>query len=78
MRKLVIVGLLLIVIITMSACLGPPSVGPEESTEKYGWTWSLVESPITGKCYEVITRRSGYNGYAGMAEVPCSDLNKDD
>ena len=36
--------------------------------------WSIIQSPNTGRCYEVVTwTRIGFKGYgyAGLAQVPC-------
>lgn len=62
---------LFIVSLLFAGCDHPgPSVDNPEDL-----TWSVVESPDTGRCYEVVTRESsvGYSGYGfmAMAEIPC-------
>lgn len=50
--------------------------GPEITESKY--TWSIIKSPQTGRCYEIVTMREtlamemGF-GYMGMSEIPCPD-----
>lgn len=51
-----------------------PSANPEnEGVDSHGWKWSKVKSPVTGRCYEVLTHSEPYQGYMGMSEIPCDD-----
>ena len=43
----------------------------EKTTPEKLWAdtdWTVVESPISGKCYEVLT---SYNLFSVAGEVPC-------
>ncbi|MFC1644810.1 hypothetical protein ACFL08_02190 [Patescibacteria group bacterium] len=72
-RILTILGIIFFV----AGCSGP---GPDMSQDESDFKWSLATSPITGKCYEVVTikevaSQSSY-GYMGMAEISCDYLNQ--
>lgn len=45
-----------------------------------GKNWSLVQSPLTGRCYEVLAWQidtgNSSKGFAGMAEIPCSVMEE--
>lgn len=42
------------------------------------WKWSTLQSPETGLCYEVVTRKFGTGRsvytYSGMSEIPCDKM----
>ncbi len=42
----------------------------EQDSGKLGWT--IVQSPLTDKCYELASAATGQAGFMGMSEVDCS------
>lgn len=70
--------LILTVVLLFSACSHP---GPDLSkASQKDLFWSIIKSPITGKCYETATHEHGtlYQGfgYMGMSEIPCELQDK--
>lgn len=57
--------LILLIAVILSGCV-------ESKQENFKWT--ILKSPLTGRCYEVATRSLGLEtGVAMMAEIPCTD-----
>jgi hypothetical protein len=66
-------------VFVLTTC-GPTKGIDVSKVEEENRQWSVVQSPITGKCYEVMTIEyyMGDNsvGYSGMSEVSCKYLKK--
>jgi len=56
------------------------TTAPTPAPEGDGAMWISVQSPLTGRCYEVVvwghegTFRG--KGWAGMSEVPCEEVGR--
>ena len=65
-----------VMVFGLAGCDNP---GPA-TTSATQWTWSMMKSPQTGRCYEVATRTSGFGNvsyaYSGMSEIPCDKMAK--
>jgi len=33
--------------------------------------WSIIQSPLTGRCYEYLQHEVANRGFAGLALIPC-------
>ena len=70
MKKSLLCALLvLIALLSLIGC-----AGVEMKVEKLGW--SIVQSPVTGRYYEIATRYDGYQGYMAMSEVSQTEYVK--
>ncbi len=70
-RYIVLAG----IVLALAACGDQPGPTTESADQ---WSWSLMKSPQTGRCYEVATRTVNPSSrsavaYSGMAEVPCDN-----
>ena len=64
-----LVLLLIVVVLALTGC-----TEDKVDTSIPGYSWSIIESPITGNCYEVAGRSPIlYKGYMGMARVECPE-----
>lgn len=63
----IVVAVLLLLIAIVVAC-APVT----QKTKNLGWT--IVQSPLTEKCYELASGINNAAGYMGMAEVDCNLL----
>ena len=69
MKKFIILLVLIALLMAVVGC-----GGYEMTDGELGW--SIVQSPITGRYYEIATRYDGYQGYMGMYEVTRADYEK--
>lgn len=56
------------------------SVAATLNSEGGETVWTVVESPNTGKCYEMVKQIQGglsNASFSGMAEIDCSYLNQE-
>ncbi len=66
-------------LVALSASLASCSGKGEAPVDASAYTWTVVKSPKTGKCYEIASHRVGAAqstyGTGGMSEVPCEYLD---
>ena len=65
MKKLV---LAILIIITITITTGCKEINQRQWEDK-DLGWSIVQSPVTGRYYEIANRASGNAGYMAMSEV---------
>ncbi len=65
----ILAAVVVMAVLLLAGCETP--IGPK--TLK----WTTVQSPQTGRCYEVATYYFGtQNGVMAMAEIPCGEMGK--
>ncbi len=64
--------LALCVVLVLTGCAtGTPTQTTIDETPP-AFMFSVIESPITGNCYEIATRNpTTHKGYMGMAQIDC-------
>ena len=67
MKKGLLLFFLLSLVVLSVGCAVTTSMDVVETEEDV--TWVVVQSPITGRYYEVITKLVGYTGFMAMSEV---------
>ncbi len=70
----IILGMILISLLA-TACSPPSEVAPMGYWELQKG-WSVVQSPITGKYYEVLKLDAGVAGYMSMSEVTQAEYDR--
>ena len=64
MNNTILVALVFFLLMVFAGCRRVP--------EPSSFTWSVIKSPNTGRCYELATRALDWqSGVAMMAEIPC-------
>jgi len=71
--KRLLLSITFLAVLAISLAVACYDGGPSVSPEGKGWNWSTTKSPITGRCYEIVTRSQGAKGYMGMSEIPCDE-----
>ncbi len=74
MRKLLKFATMLLLVATIIGCVAPIKDVVDGQDNSALFDFILIESPLTGRCYEVVERFAGAAGLMGMAEIPCESV----
>ncbi len=76
MRRLLVLTAMLLLIATAGGCVATIADTVPGQDNSALFDYILIESPLTGRCYEVVERFAGSAGLMGMAEIPCEDAEE--